>query len=99
MRLNYSLGFKFMLCWVILPVYAQATIHSERSDSGDCFQSSNTLFAQSTDGTQIAFDVAGHGPTIILLHGGGGSRENWHEVGYVDSAKDSFRVILGHTLQ
>ena len=30
---------------------------------------------------------------IILLHGGGGSRLNWHEVGYVDGAKESFRVI------
>jgi pimeloyl-ACP methyl ester carboxylesterase len=43
--------------------------------------------------TQIAFDVTGHGPTIILLHGGGGSRQDWHEAGYVDGTKDSFRVI------
>jgi pimeloyl-ACP methyl ester carboxylesterase len=82
-----------MLCWVLLPVYAQATNHSERSDLGDCFQSSSTLYAQSPDMTQIAFDVTGHGPTIILLHGGGGSRQDWHEAGYVDGTKDSFRVI------
>ena len=82
-----------MLCWVVLPAYAQATNHSERSDLGDCYQSSNTLYAQSPDGTQIAFDVTGDGPTIILLHGGGGSRQDWHETGYVDGAKDSFRVI------
>ncbi len=93
MRVNYNLSFKFMLCWVVLPAYAQATNHSERSDIRNCFQSSNTLYAQSPDGTQIAFDVTGDGPTIILLHGGGGSRQNWHEVGHVDGAKDSFRVI------
>lgn len=93
MRVRYILSFKFMLCWVLLPAYAQATNHSERSDLGDCFQSSNTLHAQSPDGTQIAFDVTGHGPTIILLHGGGGSRQNWHDVGYVDRTKDLFRVI------
>ena len=93
MRMNLNLSFKFMLCWFVLPVYAQATNHPERSDLGDCSQSSNTLYAQSPDGTQIAFDVTGDGPTIILLHGGGGSRQDWHEVGYVDGAKDSFRVI------
>ena len=93
MRVNYNLCFKFMLCWFVIPVCTQAATHSERSDSGNCFQSSNTLFAQSPDGTQIAFDVTGHGPTIILLHGGGGTRESWHKVGYVNGAKDSFRVI------
>lgn len=93
MQMNFKFNFKFMLCWFVLPVYAQATNYSERSDVGNCSQSSNTLYAQSPDGTQIAFDVTGDGPTIILLHGGGGSRQNWHEVGYVDGAKDSFRVI------
>ena len=92
MRINYNLRFKFILCWIVLPVYAQATNHSEHSESGACSQSPNTLFAQS-DGTQIAFDVTGQGPTIIMLHGGGGSRQNWHKVGYVEGAKDSFRVI------
>jgi pimeloyl-ACP methyl ester carboxylesterase len=91
--MNFNLSFKFMLCWFVLPVYAQATNHSERSDLGDCSQSSNTLYAKSPDGTQIAFDVTGDGPTIILLHGGGGSRQDWHEVGYVDGAKESFRVL------
>ena len=93
MQINHNLSFKFMLCWVVLPVYVQATDHSERSDAGACVQSSNTLYARSPDGTQIAFDVTGLGPTIILLHGGAGARKGWHDVGYVDGAKDSFRVI------
>lgn len=93
MRMNYILSIKFILCWVVLPVFAQAANHSLRSELGGCYQSSNTLYAQSPDGTQIAFDVAGQGPTIILLHGGGGSRQNWHDVGYVEHTKDSFRVI------
>ena len=93
MRLNYNLGFMFMLCWLVLPAYAQATNHTERFDSGNCLQSSNTHYAQSPDGTQIAFDVTGQGPTIILLHGGSGSRESWHDAGYVDRTKGSFQVI------
>ena len=93
MRPNYNLCLKLMLFWVVLPVYAQATNHSERFDPGECYESSNTQYAQSPDTTQIAFDVTGHGPTIILLHGGGGSRQDWHEAGYVVGTKDSFRVI------
>ncbi len=93
MRLNHNLGFKFMLCWLVLPVYGQATNQSDSADSGDYFQASNTLYARSPDGTQIAFDVAGQGPTVIMLHGGSGSRQSWHSAGYVDRTKGSFQVI------
>lgn len=53
----------------------------------------NTSYVTSPDGTRIAFDVAGEGPTIILLHGAGYTRQNWHEVGYVTRLKDKFKVI------
>ncbi len=93
MRLNHHPGFKFMLCWLVLPVYGQALNQSDSDVSGDCFQSSKTLYAQSPDGTQIAFDVTGQGPTVILLHGGGESRQVWHDAGYVDRTREFFRVI------
>ena len=93
MQPNHNLGFKFMLCCFVLPVYAQVTSQSDIAGSGDCFQPSNTLYVQSPDGTQIAFDVTGQGPTIILLHGGSGSRQRWHDAGYVDRTRESFRVI------
>ena len=52
-----------------------------------------TQFATSPDGTRIAFDVCGRGPAIILLHGGGSNRCEWHEAGYVDRLSDDFTVI------
>lgn len=53
----------------------------------------NTRFATSPDSTRIAFDVSGVGTPIMLLHGGGGSRMEWHERGYVERMKDEFNVI------
>jgi pimeloyl-ACP methyl ester carboxylesterase len=34
-------------------------------------QSPQTQSVTSKDGTRVAYDVTGSGPTIILLHGGG----------------------------
>ncbi|RJP54921.1 MAG: hypothetical protein C4583_01450 [Anaerolineaceae bacterium] len=42
-----------------------------------------TRFATSPDSTRIAFDVTGAGTPLLLLHGGGSSRVEWHEAGYV----------------
>lgn len=50
-------------------------------------------FATSPDSTRIAFDVTGVGTPLILLHGGGGSRAEWHEAGYVARLRDKFTVI------
>jgi pimeloyl-ACP methyl ester carboxylesterase len=47
----------------------------------------DTRFATSTDSTRITFDVSGAGIPILLLHGGGGSRLEWHETGYSENDK------------
>lgn len=50
-------------------------------------------FTASSDGTQIAYDCSGTGPAVILLHGGGGSRQEWQSAGYVERLQDDFTVI------
>ena len=53
----------------------------------------NTLFVKSLDGTRVAYDRRGTGPAIVLVHGGGGRRQDWHEVGHVRRLQDDFTVI------
>lgn len=53
----------------------------------------NTLFATSPDGMRIAYERCGTGPALVLLHGGGGRRQEWHEAGYVKRLQDDFTVI------
>lgn len=52
-----------------------------------------TLYSTSPDGTRIAYDVTGSGPALILLHGAGKTRRDWHKVGYVERLKRDFTVI------
>jgi pimeloyl-ACP methyl ester carboxylesterase len=52
-----------------------------------------TSFTTSVDGTRIAYDVTGKGPAIILLHGGGHTRQNWRGAGYIERLKSDFTVI------
>lgn len=52
-----------------------------------------TSFVSAPDGTRIAYDQVGAGPAIVLLHGGGGYRQEWHDVGYVQRLQNDFRVI------
>ena len=53
----------------------------------------STFFAHSLDGVRIAYDVSGVGPPLVLLHGGGHTRQNWHKAGYVERLKSEFKVI------
>jgi len=52
-----------------------------------------TSFASSLDGTQIAYDQSGTGLAIVLLHGGGVTRQDWHNIGYVQRLQESFSVV------
>ncbi len=47
----------------------------------------------SPDGTRIAYDVEGQGPALMLLHGAGKTRRDWHKLGYVARLRDDFTVI------
>src|SRR5215212_7330482 len=53
----------------------------------------NTSFAISLDGTRIAYDVTGKGSALVLLHGGEHTRQNWHDVGYIERLKNNYKVI------
>jgi pimeloyl-ACP methyl ester carboxylesterase len=53
----------------------------------------STVYATSPDGTRVAYDRSGSGPAIVLLHGGGGTRQDWTEAGYVGRLRDNFTVI------
>lgn len=55
--------------------------------------SAQTQWVTSKDGTRIAYDVAGSGPVIVLLHGGGQTRQAWHRAGYVARLAKEFRVV------
>jgi pimeloyl-ACP methyl ester carboxylesterase len=53
----------------------------------------NTCFTTSPDDVHIAYEVSGSGPAIMLLHGGGSSRQEWHEGGYLERLGNDFTVI------
>ncbi len=53
----------------------------------------STQFVASTDGTRIAYEVAGQGPALMLLHGAGQSRKNWSAAGYVEQLSKKYTVI------
>jgi pimeloyl-ACP methyl ester carboxylesterase len=52
-----------------------------------------TNFLETKDGVRIAYDMTGRGPAIMLLHGAGKEREDWHKLGYVERLKQDFTVI------
>ena len=52
-----------------------------------------TKFITSKDGTRIAYDVTGEGPALMLLHGAGKTRKDWHKTGYIARLSQDFTVI------
>ena len=50
-------------------------------------------FVETADGAQIAYDVTGSGPALMLLHGAGKERRDWHKLGYVERLQQDFSVI------
>lgn len=53
----------------------------------------NTSYAISSDGRLIAYERYGADPTVILLHDGGGCRQEWREAGYIERLQNDFTVI------
>jgi pimeloyl-ACP methyl ester carboxylesterase len=53
----------------------------------------STQFVTTSDGARIAYDVIGQGSALMLLHGAGKTRNDWHKVGYIDRLKEDFRII------
>ena len=45
-------------------------------------------------GVWIHYEVEGSGPPVTLMHGMGGSIQNWVRAGYVDALKGELRLIL-----
>lgn len=50
--------------------------------------------AISWDGTEIAFEVEGSGPPLVLLHGFAANRHCWREKGYVDRLAAAGRQVI-----
>ncbi|WP_088343924.1 MULTISPECIES: alpha/beta hydrolase [Rhodomicrobium] len=50
--------------------------------------------AISWDGTEIAFEVEGSGPPLVLLHGFAANRHCWREKGYVDRLVSAGRQVI-----
>jgi pimeloyl-ACP methyl ester carboxylesterase len=46
------------------------------------------------DGVEIHYEVEGSGPPVLLMHGMGGSINNWVAAGYVEALRDKLRLIL-----
>jgi pimeloyl-ACP methyl ester carboxylesterase len=57
-------------------------------------RSAQTQWVSSKDGTRIAYEVIGGGPTLVLQHGGVLDRNSWRDLGYVDALVDRFQLIL-----
>lgn len=48
---------------------------------------------ESKDGTTIVYDTTGHGPTLVLINGAMGYRDNWGDQPLADELSDRFTVV------
>jgi pimeloyl-ACP methyl ester carboxylesterase len=49
--------------------------------------------AVSSDGGRIAYEVAGSGPAVVLLHGGGQDCHVWRKTGWIHQLTGRFQVV------
>lgn len=49
--------------------------------------------ATAKDGTKLAYDTAGTGPFLVMLHGGGQSARSWADRDYVTKLKGQFTLV------
>lgn len=52
-----------------------------------------TQFATTTDGFQIAYDLQGTGPALLLVHGFSNNRTLWQQHGWVEQLQHGYTVI------
>lgn len=45
-------------------------------------------------GIRIHYEVEGHGPPLVLMHGLTGSLDNWRDFGYVEALKSDYILIM-----
>jgi len=64
-----SMRLVFILCCVLIPAHTSLAQTAGRS--------SQVSFVRSKDGTRIAVECTGKGPTLLIVHGGTGDRGRW----------------------
>lgn len=78
----------------LLPLLCVATSPLVHAQSGSASSMSSSRSVVSGDGTRIAYEVTGSGPTVILLHGLLGNRLSWYTSGYVDAMVNDYRLVM-----
>jgi pimeloyl-ACP methyl ester carboxylesterase len=51
-------------------------------------------FVESRDGCRISYRCEGDGPAVVLLHGGGGTKDSWWRAGYAEGLRGHKLIAL-----
>jgi pimeloyl-ACP methyl ester carboxylesterase len=78
----------------LLPLSSMAFNPLVRAQSAAAGATTASRSVVAKDGTRIAYEVAGSGPSVILLHGLMGNRHSWHTSGYVDALAKDYRLVI-----